>query len=86
MRENRTHGSEGREANAFLTPIKIENHTQLVWQQGHGTDLAELLLQLLPGITPVFAQVHVTVEAGRDDYVGLLLSKNHEALFWRDPP
>ena len=52
---------------------KIENHTQLVWQQGHGTDFAKLLLQLLPGITPVFAQVHVTVEAGRDDYVGSLL-------------
>lgn len=28
MRENRTHGSEGREAIAFLTPIPHENRNQ----------------------------------------------------------
>ena len=45
----------------------------LAGQQGYGTDLAKLLLQLLPGITPVIAQVHIAEDAGRDDYVGPLL-------------
>ena len=34
----------GQAARRTAGMTKIENHTQLVWQQGHGTDLTKLLL------------------------------------------
>jgi len=46
MRENRTYGSEGGEAQAFPTPINVSAETLLVafqsWQHGAMTKLFEL--------------------------------------------